>query len=411
MQTSLQTPRTVDIIGRVLKQVRGGASREAAILRTARDLAITRKTVLKHLHRDTGNQIADTAVLMDDRPILQRRIVDLEGEVRRLNKEQAEALYVRERIIGLTGQMPNPPSWIVDPPKSSKSPGVPTLFCSDWHWGEVVDPGQVSGVNTYNLKIARERAKTVITHTVDLLKNHVVNPDYPGIVFALGGDLFSGDIHEELVASNEKEIMPCFLDLFGVLIWSINVLADQFGCVFVPAVTGNHSRTTQKMRHKSRVYTNYDWLLYRVLEKHFENDSRITFLIPDGPDCLYRVHNTRYALSHGDQFRGGDGIIGAVFPILRGDYKKRSRNSQIGMEYDTLLIGHWHQLLTLGKVITNGSLIGYNEFAADFNMPYEPPQQALWLTHPDLGITISMPVHAERRRINKQTQWVSWSSK
>ena len=42
--------------------------------------------------------------------------------------------------------------------------------------------------------------------------------------------------------------------------------------------------------------------------------------------------------ANGDQFRGGDGMVGALGPILRGDHKKRSRNGQIGLEYDTMLL-------------------------------------------------------------------------
>ncbi|MBA2590982.1 MAG: hypothetical protein M3495_19925 [Pseudomonadota bacterium] len=75
------------------------------------------------------------------------------------------------------------------------------------------------------------------------------------------------------------------------------------------------------------------------------------FAIPDGPDCLYRVYNHRYLLTHGHQFRGGDGMIGALGPIIRGDHKKRSRNGQIDMGYDTLVIGHWHQLIELNRLI------------------------------------------------------------
>lgn len=39
--------------------------------------------------------------------------------------------------------------------------------------------------------------------------------------------MFSGDIHEELTATNEKELMPVFVDLFGVLIWCIKALANK----------------------------------------------------------------------------------------------------------------------------------------------------------------------------------------
>ncbi len=244
---------------------------------------------------------------------------------------------------------------------------------------------------------------------IDLLSNHMVKPKYPGIVFALGGDMVSGDIHEELMATNECEIMSAVVDLFGVLVWCISTLADHFGRVFVPCVSGNHGRNTHKIRAKGRNYTSFDWLLYCFLAKHFESDKRVTFLIPNGPDALYRIYGHRYLLTHGDQFRGGDGMIGALGPIIRGDHKKRSRQTQIGAAYDTMLLGHWHQLIQLQRLIVNGSLKGYDEYAYSNNFGYEPPRQALWVTHPVHGITFSMPVNVDEPKQPTESAWVSWN--
>jgi hypothetical protein len=336
------------------------------------------------------------------------KVRSLQAQIAAFHRETLDEKYVREKIIQLAEARPEPPRWLARPAANSHSPGVPTLFASDWHWGEVVDPGQVNGVNSYDLGTAQERARVMVETTVDLLNNHIVNPEYPGIVFALGGDMVSGDIHDELMATNEREIMPTVLDLFGVLAWCIRTLADQFGNVFVPCVGGNHGRNTHKIRMKGRNYTSFDWLLYCFLEKHFESDSRVTFLIPDGPDAYYKIYNHRYLLTHGDQFRGGDGMIGALGPIIRGDHKKRSRNGQIDMNYDTLVIGHWHQLIQLQRLIVNGSLKGYDEYAYSNNFGFEPPKQALWLTHPEHGITISMPVHVDRTEKPDRTDtWVS----
>ena len=171
-------------------------------------------------------------------------------------------------------------------------------------------------------------------------------------------------------------------------------------------VTGNHGRDTLKIWNKDRHATSFDWLLYCLLAKHFENDSRITFLIPDGPDAYFRIFSHRYLLTHGDQFRGGDGVIGALGPIIRGDHRKRSRNGQINMEYDTLLLGHWHQYIHLTRLIVNASLKGYDEYAYNSNFPYEAAQQALWITHPKYGITFRMPVQLQQH-INK-VEGASW---
>jgi len=329
-------------------------------------------------------------------------------EIQRLKREAVNHAVVRHEILKLAREIPPVPDWLtVQESCTVKSPGVPTLFASDWHWGEVVDGAQIGGVNSYCLTTARERAERLIGSTVDLLKNHMVDPNYPGIVFALGGDMFSGDIHEELSRTNEMPVMPLVLDIWGVLTWCIEKLADEFGRVFVPCVTGNHSRNTLKMTSKERNHLSFDWLLYSLLEKQFEKDSRVSFLIPDGPDALYRVYGHSYLLTHGDQFRGGDGMIGALGPIIRGDHKKRSRNAQIGMEYDTLLLGHWHQLIQMQRLIVNGSLKGYDEYAHGGNFGFERPKQALWITHPEHGITFQMPVLVDGERTEPAEAWVS----
>jgi hypothetical protein len=340
----------------------------------------------------------------------------LQGKIKRLEQQlkvSSKHADEREMVKGAIGPLRRAvetldiPDWTIEPRKQDSAPGVPTLFLSDLHWGEVVNPAQINYVNEYNLKIAHARMQTCISAAVHLLK--IISPklDYPGIVLPLGGDNISGNIHEELAATNEINSMPAVLDLYGVLVGVIENLADIFKRVFVPCVGGNHGRDTHKIWNKDRNNTSFDWLLYRFLAKHFENDKRVTFFIPDGPDAYYRIYGHRYLLSHGDQFRGGDGMVGALGPIMRGDHKKRSRNAQIDMEYDTMVIGHWHQYIHLTRLIVNGSLKGYDEYAYNNNFGFEPPQQAVWLTHPKYRITYRMPVYVDRRREPPKTAWAS----
>lgn len=339
--------------------------------------------------------------------ILRDQISMLKRQIDSQKKQTLDEEFVKTQIFKLAKQTAEPPKWILERPKGETT-GVPTLLCSDWHWGEVVDPAQVNGVNQYNLEIARNRAKNLVEITVDLLKNHINHKDYPGIVLCLGGDMVSGDIHEELTATNEKEMMPTIIDLWSVLVWVIETLAKEFGNVFVVGVSGNHGRNTHKIRAKGRNFTNFDWLVYQFLAKRFEAADNIKFHIPDGSDAFFQIYNHRYLLTHGDQFRGGDGMIGALGPIIRGDHKKRSRNAQINFEYDTLLLGHWHQLIQLQRLIVNGSLKGYDEYAYQNSFSFEPPRQALWITHPTKGITFSAPVIVERSKKLKTSDWVTW---
>lgn len=348
-----------------------------------------------------------TVEVADELARLRREVVAQKAQLSQLSRDEMDAAFVRSKILGLAAQPPAPPEWLVEPAREGLH-GVPMTLWSDWHWGEVVDPDQVNGVNAFNLEVARDRARTLVEKIIHMTHAHMVRPQYPGIVVNLGGDMVSGDIHEELSATNDAEIMPVVVDLFSTLIWCLDTLAGVFGRVFVPCVTGNHGRNTKKLRHKGRVYTSFDWLLYAMLERHFANDPRVTFLVAAGSDVLYRVHDHAYLLTHGDQFYGGDGIIGALGPIIRGDHRKRYRYGQLGQGYDTMLIGHWHQYMPLDTVTCNGSLVGYNEYASARNFKYEPPVQALWISHPTWGMTFRNPIYLERPASQADAPWVSW---
>lgn len=373
----------------------------------ARALGLPRPTYADRLRRAQNAKL--TAA-----PVAGEQPAALKAEIKRLRAEcaslQATALThdaIKRGIIGLAQSVEtiSPPAWLLRE-SSSSAPGVPTLFLSDLHWGEVVHPSQINGVNRYDIKIAHARLEKLAERAVRLLE--IIDPKmgYPGLVLVLGGDMISGNIHDELTATNELNTMPTVLDLYGALVGFIGAMADKFGRVFLPCVTGNHGRDTHKIWNKDRHHTSFDWLLYQFLAKHFEKDKRVTFLIPDGPDAYYKVYGHRYLLTHGDQFRGGDGMIGALGPIIRGDHKKRSRNAQIDMAYDTLLMGHWHQYIQLARLVVNGSLKGYDEYAYSNNFGFEDPQQALWITHPKYGITYRMPVYVGDKRTAPKTQWV-----
>lgn len=340
---------------------------------------------------------------------LEAQVRFLKDELKRAQQTALDNEAVRTHIIGLQKDVSRaaPPEWTLPLRGPASSPGVPTLLISDLHWGEVVDPRQINGVNEYNLRIAHQRMDNLVEASVHLLK--ILDPKmrYPGIVLPLGGDMISGDIHEELEASNEMPTMPTVVDLYGKLVSVISFYADQFKRVFLPCVTGNHGRNTHKIRAKDRHHTSFDWMLYTFLAKRFEGDPRVTFFIPDGPDAYYRIYEHKYLLTHGDQFRGGDGIIGALGPLTRGNQKKQSRNSQIDMAYDTMAVGHWHQDIFLRRLIVNSSLKGYDEYAYANNFGFEPPSQQLWVTHPKYRITYRMPVLVDRQRAAQKTEWVS----
>lgn len=383
---------------------------------TAKELNLPRTTVRNRLKKARNNPKYKSLFNIaqefksDDIDILNQQITELRRQLNNAQKNTVITEQIKKFVLKLKDSDPIYPEWLSNYSgiKNDDIIGVPTLCLSDLHFGEVVDPNQIFGVNEYNIEIAKNRVKIVIDKCIELAFNHIANPKYPGIVVPLLGDMTTGLIHDELKITGEKEVLQVNLELLGVMIEALTRLADAFGKVFVPCVAGNHGRLTLKPRAKGYAWDSMDWMLYQLLAKFLEKDKRIKFLISDGEDAQYKVYDFTYRISHGSQFSGGNGILGAIGPILRGDMKKRSSARSMNSEYDTLLIGHFHQSMTYAqRCICNGSLVGFSEYAAKGNYPFEPPTQNFFITHPVHGITFNLPIRVEDREVNEK-KWVSW---
>lgn len=317
-------------------------------------------------------------------------IADLESEVMDTSKLRT--------LIGSpdTSQLSEAADWIKGPKQvRSGLTGIPTLFISDVHFDEVVKTEQIGYVNEYNHDIAVRRIQHTFRTAIDLTKNYLQKPTYDGFICAFGGDILSGNMHEELAETNDQTINQSILDVTKLFIQGVGWIADEFGRVFVPCVVGNHGRMHKKPRFKYKVQNNYEWLVYQYMALHFANDPRVTFYIPDAPDAQWTCYGRTYNLNHGDQFKGGTGIAGLFSPLMLGMARKQKKQNAIGQPFDVMLNGHWHQYIHTDSLIINGSIKGYDEYANGFNLPFEPPQQALWISHPEKRETFRMPVLCE----------------
>lgn len=276
--------------------------------------------------------------------------------------------------------------------------GVPVLMLSDLHYGEVVNPAEVGYVNQYNSNIASRRINYVVDEAISIVKNDwkAYRPEW--FVLALIGDIVSGTIHDELAESNDRRIITAVLEVTDILIYQIEKIKHEFGKVYVPCVVGNHGRLHKKFRAKGQVEENYEYMIYKSIERHFNNDKDVVIQVSETPDLRFDIFNKRFLLTHGNTLGGGGGGIAGILPLLyRGNYKKQERATSINNSYDTLLIGHYHQSLFLGKVICNGTTKGVDEYALNLlNIPFEKPSQNLFIVDRAYNeITYRLPVFCE----------------
>lgn len=349
------------------------------------------------------------------------RMSELEKEVSRLSLELNKTRRQRDAAthaqLGLEKQLDKvtraldiveqvegtsiaPPVWLTKT-SGSKNRATVVAMLSDTHFDEVVDPTEMDGLNAYNRKIATQRLELWAQNVIHLTRNYLSGVTYDGIVVMLGGDIFSGDIHEELAQTNEDSMLASLLYWSEQIAAAINLLAGEFKKVHVMAVPGNHGRMSRKPRMKLRAKTNFDWLLAKMLERHFAGHKTISFDVPDSTDCMVSIYGWNHMLTHGDQASGGGGIGGIWPPVMRLRARKLQRYADTGRPFQTMWIGHWHQYISTPSLVVNGSMKGYDEYAAINNFSFEVPQQALAIVTPEHNVTFQCPVFFTDRKKEK----------
>jgi hypothetical protein len=323
-------------------------------------------------------------------------------------KDNHDLRVALDLLTQLNGVVSEPPRWLSPKATSSKNHATVSLLLTDTHFDEVVRPEQVDFLNAYNREIAVLRLKRVFEKTISLSRDYLSGVTYDGMVLFMGGDMFSGNIHDELKQTNVSTLFDALVYWIEHMEAGIRMMVDQFGKVHCVGVVGNHGRQTKKPIAKYRAQDNIDWLLYKLLARDFAKDPRVTFQIPEGSDAIVKIHNTTYLLTHGDQFRGGSGIAGALSPLMLGTYRKARRQSSAKKPYDVMLIGHWHQHLGLVSrgLIVGGSLKGFDEYAFQGNFEPDPRRpdsasQAFFLTTPEYGTTFLDALYVSDRVAEK----------
>lgn len=290
--------------------------------------------------------------------------------------------------------------WRLPKAKKGEHRGIANTVASDQHFGEVVNPDEVQGVNSYNMTIAKMRWQTHIEKFISLSKDHLGYLTYDGAHIWWNGDAFSGDIHEELAKSNEMSTLATVEAMIDPIVDGLRTAAAEFPRLVVSARRGNHTRTSKKTPSKGRVRESFDWLFMRIIERELRGVNNIVFDITESDDGIVQQYDHRFLATHGDQFRGGSGISGIMTPLALGNYRKLRRNVSIGdhLAYDTMILGHFHQYLVIPGVIVNGSLKGYDEYAYTNNFGFETPRQAFWVTTPEYGPSFHTAIEVMNRK-------------
>lgn len=322
--------------------------------------------------------------------------------LQRQNKESELALAHLQELertaIAIRDKTPPLPQWAIDHTAKPDHPGLPIYHWSDWHLGEVVDPKQMHGYNAFNREIAEQRVVTLVRNSLMMTKEILGRHKPNGCVIFLGGDFVSGWLHQELIATDDMTPLQAMRTATTWLNAALLEMVKFFGKITVIGTPGNHGRLFHRPPGKLGAYQAFDWLVYGFLQDLFEHDKRFTFIIPGEGEYLAELNGRRYMFMHGHELgvKGGDGIIGAIGPIMRGAQKVGRSSASIGRDFDTLVIGHYHQPLLLPGIICNNAIKGFDEYARRERYRATPPSQVMWFSHAKYGVVHFNEIFVEK---------------
>lgn len=324
--------------------------------------------------------------------VLRARLQAMETENRRLGK-----------LLGLvegfhSGSSSQAPKWVTPKGKPKTGTGVANLQFSDLHFDELVNPKEVGFLNAYDREIAELRLKRWADKCCELGQRYKHNWD--GAIAWWGGDMLSGAIHEELRETN-CDVLPGTLMHYAPLVAAaFGQIVDFYGKLYVPCVTGNHGRLTEKKQFKRRGRASWDWLFSKIVAEYFKKDDRVTFEIAEGSCLFVPVYDTHGYLTHGDEAGGGSGWSGVWTPLNTIHRKGLELASVQDKRLAFSVIGHWHQTCLAHQrgISCNGSMKGYDEFAMGLRLKPEAAMQNFWVHTPEHGVVLAAPVFLQDRK-------------
>jgi len=305
----------------------------------------------------------------------------------RIDAERARA----DAMAGLRGIAPHRPSG--KPRKATRHLATMVVLLSDWHVEERVDPDTVNGLNDYSLEVADKRIAELRERLRVMLEHERRLADIRRVVLWLGGDFLSGHIHDDTAELAQLAPLAATRWAGERIRGFLDDVADQADEVIVATNSGNHGRSTEKLRVGTEMEHSFEQHLYLTLAGA-EQRKNVRWQVGTGYLNVLDLDGFRVRCHHGHAVRYQGGIGGIHVPLA-----KSIAAWDATLRADLTVLGHWHQFSwgRSGRYVSNGSLIGHSAYAVRIKAAYEPPCQAcVVIDHERHEATKAFPLFCDR---------------
>ena len=330
-----------------------------------------------------------------------KRIAELEAKlVAQKDHIDGESVYLRAKVATLTKQVqgylkaevkvrehvaavqqavraldPLPKFTYIKPKKDTGSPITAVVHLTDWHVGEYIRQAETEGWGSYSWAIAQDRIMgQFLPQFLRWLDTQRSGYLIDKIVVVVTGDMVSGDIHQELLVTNEFPLPIQTAnagDLLGRFIAELSRHCAELEVVEIGA--DNHSRLVRKPQAKQKAQNSMSLLVYHIANKELERHSNVKIKIAEGMKLLFDIAGTPFLGEHGDTVKSWMGV--PWYGIEREKAREATRRMFDGRGFKYLIMGHWHTP-HFAQNIVGGCLSGTTEYDHSCGRLSKPAQTA-----------------------------------
>lgn len=342
-------------------------------------------------------ELAEKARAVEIRTSTDELIVHLRTQNKQLEREITRLLGVvgnqkdmAQMVANAVMAYPQAPRVPWKKPAKPSSPVTAVLKLSDWHIGEFINPKETEGFGRYDWETARGRVSFLVDSFLAWVLTQRTGYQIDHCAVFCEGDYVSGDIHEELLVTNEFPL-PVQTANAGLLLGEVGVrLSPHFESVtFYEVGADNHGRLQKKPQFKQKTQNSMSYLVHVITNAALAKHNNVNIVVSDGIKYLAKVAGKKFLIEHGDTTKAWMGI--PYYGLERTRAREATRRMQTELGFDYQSIGHWHVPgWVSGNILMNGSLSGTTEFDHGCGR-HSSPSQVAFLVHPKHGVFNFIP--------------------
>jgi DNA repair exonuclease SbcCD nuclease subunit len=336
--------------------------------------------------------------LNDREKFLTKENAQLKGQIIRLQETSGFQQILTNKILKAVDALSPLQPFPYKAGKSAEAEMAAVLQLSDWHIGEQISARETGGFGLYNWNIAQERANYIATKFLNWLEAHRTSFKIPKVYIFGQADWVSGDIHKELLVTNEFPLPEQAVRSGQLLAQIIARIAPHAPELHVVAIEpDNHGRLQPKPQFKQKAANNMSFVTYAMAEALLKNHGNINWINNHRIRELVNVAGQNFLVEHGDVIKSWQGI--PYMGMMRQAAKEASKHMRAILEqqrrelsrmhneygFDYVALAHFHVPNVIdNQILVNGSLSGTSEFDEGVGR-YAKPSQVSFLVHPKYG--------------------------